>query len=111
MAVTFNDVNMIRKGQEATANEVATRNLDAMINDLEANTNAEHAQEVGNNQQQQSGDDQLTQQALQVLETLEDPNDIDNLPPELQQKVIELLNSEVPDEHPDLQQQQPLFNR
>ena len=134
MAIDFNTIDKIHRGEQAEvddkASSVAERKLDEMINSMHEQTNAEHAQAVGQPQQQQGAvpDDELTAQAKQVLETMKDPSELEQLPPELQQRVQELLHQEIPDDHPDLQNQdvdpngeqgevapdgdeQPMFNR
>ena len=133
MAIDFNTIDKIHRGEQAEvddkASSVAERKLDEMINSMHEQTNAEHAQAVGQPQQQGAvPTDELTAQAKQVLDTMKDPSELEQLPPELQQRVQELLHQEISDDHPDLQNQdvdpngeqgevapdgdeQPMFNR
>jgi len=101
MAVSFEDVDLMRRGRESKAQELAGRQLDEMLNSMQQQTQVEQQQVA------QDGDDKLTQDAMLILEHLDDPREIEKLDPRMQEKIYEILNGNVPDDHPELQQGNP----
>ena len=101
MAVSFEDVDLMRRGRESKAQELAGRQLDEMLNSMQQQTQIEQ-QQVS-----QEGEDKLTQDAMMILEHLDDPKEIEKLDPRMQEKIYEILNGNIPDDHPELQQGNP----